>query len=76
MRRLPYVLGIEIKSVVRMRQENSREIVARYRESAEALRGIAATLRFDPRRRAQLIALANGFNRAADRVEQQLPNAK
>jgi hypothetical protein len=55
--------------------EDARAMAARYRESAEALRGIAATLRFDPRRRAQLIALANGFNRAADRIEQQLPNA-
>jgi len=56
--------------------EDQLAIAARYRESADALRGIAATLRFDPRRRAQLIALANGFNRAADRIEKQLPDTE
>jgi hypothetical protein len=55
-----------------MSEENDRARVARYRESAEALRGIADTLRFDPRRSTQLRSLAGGFDRAADLIEQQL----
>ena len=38
---------------------------------AETLRGIAAQLRYDFRRRDQLLALAAGFERFADRVEQE-----
>ena len=56
-----------------MPEENDQERVVRYRESADALRSIAATLRFDPRRRAQLLALANGFDCAAAAIEKQLP---
>jgi hypothetical protein len=59
-----------------MPEEDARATAARYRESAEALRGIAATLRFDPRRRSQLQALANGFNRAAALIEEQLPKKR
>ena len=55
-------------------EENEQEIAVRYRQSAEALRGIAATLRFDPRSRGQLLALANGFNRAAELIEKGLPD--
>src|SRR5712691_3797177 len=39
--------------------------IARYRETAETLRGIAEQLRFDPRRGNQLRALADGFERFA-----------
>jgi hypothetical protein len=43
--------------------------IAEYRETAEALRGIAEQLRFDPRRSNQLRALADGFERFAIRLE-------
>jgi len=39
--------------------------IARHRETAETLRGIAEQLRFDPRRANQLRALADGFERFA-----------
>ncbi len=39
--------------------------IAGHRETAEALRGIAEQLRFDPRRGNQLRALADGFERYA-----------
>jgi len=39
--------------------------IARHRETAETLRGIAEKLRFDPRRGNQLRALADGFERFA-----------
>jgi hypothetical protein len=55
-----------------MFEEDDRAKAARYRESAEALRGIADTLRFDPRRQNQLRSLAGGFDRAADLIEQQI----
>src|SRR5439155_309812 len=60
------------RSVSEMPAENPRAMAARYRESAEAIRGIAETLRFDPRRQNQLRSLAGGFDRAADLIEQQL----
>ncbi len=43
--------------------------VARYRETAETLRGIAEQLRFDPRRGNQFRALADGFERFAMHLE-------
>ena len=43
--------------------------IARHRETAETLRGIAEQLRFDPRRSNQLRALADGFERFAMRLE-------
>ncbi len=63
--------GHREQSVSKMPEEDQRAIAARYRQSADALRGIAATLRFDPRRRAQLLALSNGFDRAAALIEKQ-----
>ena len=39
---------------------------------AETFRGIADTLRFDPRRRDQVLALAAGLEWFAHRLEQQL----
>ena len=42
---------------------------ALYRQSAERLRQIAADMRFDLCRREQLLALASGFDRLAERVE-------
>ena len=44
---------------------------ARYREVAETLRHLAAKTRFDLCRRAQLVALADGFERLAVRVERE-----
>jgi hypothetical protein len=38
---------------------------------AETLRGIADKLRFEPRRREQLLALADGFEKFAARLEQE-----
>jgi len=43
--------------------------IARYRETAVALRGIAEQLRFDPRRGSQFRALADGFERFALHLE-------
>jgi hypothetical protein len=45
---------------------------AYFRGVAETLRGIADTLRYDPRRRDQLLALADGFERFAHRLEQEV----
>ena len=39
---------------------------------ADTLRGIAAGLRFDLRRRDQLLALADGFERFARRLEREV----
>ena len=46
------------------------ERAALYRQSARTLRQLAAEVRFDFCRREQLLALAAGFDRFADRVEQ------
>ena len=43
---------------------------AKFRDIAVQLRGIARGLRFDLGRAAQLNALADGFDRFADRLEQ------
>jgi hypothetical protein len=45
---------------------------AYFRGVAETLRGIATELRYDPRRRDQLLALADGFERFARRLEQEV----
>ena len=45
--------------------------VAYFLGVAETLRGIAGQLRFDFRRRDQLLALADGFERFARRLEEQ-----
>jgi len=42
---------------------------ALYRHSARTLRQLAAEIRFDFRRRSQLFALADGFDRYAERLE-------
>ena len=42
---------------------------ALYRQTASTLRQLAAKVRFDFRRRSQLLALAAGFDRYADRIE-------
>ena len=42
---------------------------AKYRQTAETLRGIAGRLHFDFSRRGQLLALADEFDRLADYVE-------
>ena len=44
---------------------------AEYREVAERLRGIAREVRFDPNRVNQLHALADGFDRLAQRLEEE-----
>jgi hypothetical protein len=50
-------------------EEEALTRIARYRETAETLRRLANAVRFDFRRREQLIALAAGFDRAAERIE-------
>ena len=45
------------------------ERATRYREIAAKLRRLAEAMRFDLRRRQQLEALADGFERAAVRIE-------
>jgi hypothetical protein len=42
---------------------------ASYRQSARKLRRVAAGIRFDLCRREQLLALARGFDRLAERLE-------
>ena len=46
-----------------------REGPAKYRDIADKLRGIAREIRFDHRRVSQLHALADGFDRLAERLE-------
>jgi hypothetical protein len=56
----------------------SEELVANpthYRESAEKLRRVASQLRFDLCRRRQLLALADGFERLAERARKELSTA-
>lgn len=50
-----------------------QETGANYRETAETLRQLAGKLRFDLCRRRQLFALADGFDRLAERVRKQMP---
>jgi hypothetical protein len=42
-----------------------------FRRVAEDLQGLATEMRYDFRRRNQLLALADGFGRFADRLEQE-----
>jgi hypothetical protein len=49
---------------------------AHYREIAENLRRLAGKSRFDLCRRAQLLALAAGFERLAGRVQRELADAE
>jgi hypothetical protein len=44
---------------------------AKFRDIAAELRRIAASLRFDLRRGAQLLALADGFDRFAERLDRE-----
>ena len=48
------------------------ESPASYRETAKTLRRLASELRFDLCRRNQLLALADGFERLAERPQKQL----
>ena len=43
----------------------------KYRDIADRLRGIAQSVRYNPQRVNQLHALADGFDRLADRVERE-----
>ena len=51
-----------------MLDEEDRERARYYRATARKLRELAAAVVYDFRRRDQLLALAAGFDRAADRV--------
>ena len=50
-------------------EQNQAERAALYRQNAERLRQIAADLRFDLCRRQQVLALAAGFDRLAERLQ-------
>ena len=50
-------------------ENNSEARAATYRENATTLRRLAAQIGFDFCRRDQLLALAAGFDRLAERVE-------
>jgi hypothetical protein len=50
---------------------------AYFREVAQTLRGIADQIRFDLRRKNQILALSEGFDRFADRLERAVvPDTK
>jgi hypothetical protein len=51
-------------------ESTSATLATTYRESADKLRELAAQVRFDFGRRAQLLGLADAFDRAADRLEE------
>ena len=57
--------------------EDARSKAERFREDARKLRAVAQEMRFvDLRRRQQLLALADGFDQSAARIEEQsLPKA-
>ena len=50
-----------------------QENAGNYWETAETLRQLAGKLRFDLCRRRQLLALADGFERLAERVRKEMP---
>jgi hypothetical protein len=50
--------------------EDEQSKAERYREDARRLRAVARELRFDLRRRQQLLALADGFDQSAARIEE------
>ena len=52
-----------------MDENSSAEKAAYFRSVAERLRAIADEQQFNPRRRNQLLALAEGFSRHAERFE-------
>jgi len=52
-------------------EDSPAERVAYLRNVAETLREIADNLRFEPRRREQLLALADGFEKFAGRLEHE-----
>ena len=54
-----------------MDESSPEDRIAYFRGVANTLRGIAEQLRFDPRRRNQLQALADGFERFAARLEEE-----
>ena len=54
-----------------MNDESPVAKAAYFREVAARLRAIANELQFDPRRRNQLRALADGFERHAERFERE-----
>jgi len=56
---------------VAVTQDFPEDRVAHFREVAEKRRGIAEKMRFEPRRREQLMALAAGFERFAARLEEE-----
>jgi hypothetical protein len=52
-----------------MADQNQAARAAGYRETAQTLRQVADQLRFELGRRDQLLALADGFERLAERIE-------
>ncbi len=54
-----------------MDDETPQSRAEHFRGVADNLRNLAAKMRYDIRRRDQLLALAAGFERFADRLEQE-----
>jgi len=67
--------GEMVNGIGQMSEDDLAARIARYRETAETLRGIAERLRFDPRRGNQLGALADGFERFALHLETMMGRA-
>lgn len=67
--------GEMVNGIGPMPEDDLAARIARYRETAETLRGIAEQLRFDPRRSNQLRSLADGFERYAMRLERGVADA-
>ena len=65
-------LGETLGCRCRRMPEDEESRITRYRETARILRRVAEELRFDLRRRNQLLALAAGFDQSAARIEAQL----
>jgi hypothetical protein len=59
------------EGVERVDEETPLARAEHFRRVAENLRGLATATRYDFRRRDQLLALADGFQRFADRLEQE-----
>jgi hypothetical protein len=66
-----YGVGVGRKVVRAVDDDTPQSRVAYFLGVAETLRETAAGLRFDPRRGNQLLALADGFERFARRLERE-----
>jgi hypothetical protein len=68
-RNRPPLVRVSGTEMVDEQDQQDRTRASLYRQSASGLRRIAAELRFDLCRRQQLLSLAGGFDRLADKLE-------